>query len=99
MPSGLGPTTAFDSLWRVTSLPIDPNVLRGTQGYLVADMRGRVLGRVERAAIPEEEQANARLWVRGRLPMRRRRVIPVSAVEEIDETSRVVVLRVERGAI
>ncbi len=75
----------------------DPNVLAGTHGYLVADVRGRLLGRVERAALPDD--GPARLWVRGGLPFRRRRIVPVTAIDEIDERSQVVVLRVERAAI
>ena len=75
----------------------DPNVLAGTQGYLVADSRGRLLGRVERAALPED--GPARLWVRSGFPFRRRRIVPATAIDEIDQTSQVVVLRVERGAI
>ena len=78
---------------------MDPNVLRATEGYLVADVRGRLLGRVERAAIADGDHSGARLWVRGRLPLRRRRVVPASAVGEIDDTARVVVLSIERGSL
>jgi len=77
----------------------DPNVLRSTQGYLVADARGRLLGRVERAATTENDHGGVRLWVRGRLPLRRRCVVPASAVDEVDDTARVVVLSVERSAL
>jgi hypothetical protein len=77
---------------------LDPNVLAGTRGYLVADVRGRLLGRVERAAVPTDGTA-ARLWVRGRLPMRRRRVVPASAIGEIDHAHEVVVLSVERASL
>ena len=78
----------------MTALPPDPNVLRGVAGYLVADARGRVVGRVEDAA-----GGSDRLTVRGGLPLRRRRVVPVSAIDEIDPTSRVIALRVEREAL
>jgi len=77
----------------------DPNVLRSTEGYLVADARGRLLGRVERAAVADGDHSSARLWVRGRLPLRRRRIVPASAVDEIDDTARVVVLSIERNAL
>jgi hypothetical protein len=78
----------------VTALPLDPNVLRSVAGYLVADARGRVVGRVEDAAAGAD-----RLTVRSGLPLRRRRLVPVSAIEEIDSTSRVIALRVEREAL
>jgi hypothetical protein len=77
---------------------VDPNVLRSTEGYLVADARGRLLGRVERTA-EGGSAGGLRLWVRGRLPLRKRRVVPASAVDEVDETAKVVVLSVERGAL
>jgi hypothetical protein len=77
---------------------LDPNVVAGTTGYLVADTRGRVVGRVERAAA----QADAdpmRLWVRGRFPFRRRRIVPMGAIQEIDQTSQVVLLNVTRESL
>jgi len=78
---------------------MDPNVLRSTQGYLVADARGRLLGRVERASLTDGDHNGARLWIRGRLPWRRRRIVPISAVGEIDNSARVVVLSVERSSL
>jgi hypothetical protein len=81
----------------LANVDLDPNVLRSTQGYLVADVRGRLLGRVERTA--EVDHTGLRLWVRGRLPLRRRRVVPAAAVGEVDDAARVVVLSVERGAL
>lgn len=71
---------------------LDPNVLRSAAGYLVADARGRVVGRVEEASA-------SRLTVRGRLPLRRRRVVLASEVDDVDQTSGVVALRVERAAL
>jgi hypothetical protein len=79
----------------VTSLAVDPNVLRSIGGFLVADARGRLVGRVERAAAGDE----ARLTVRGGFPFRRRRIVPVSVIDEIDTTSGVIALRVEREAL
>ena len=70
----------------------DPNVLRSVTGYLVADARGRIVGRVEQAAL----EGNPRLTVRGGFLLRRRRIVPASAIEEIDPTSRVIALSVER---
>ena len=74
----------------------DPNVLRTVDGFLVADARGRVVGRVEHAA-PDDEVG--RLTVRGRFPLRRRHVVPISVIDEIDTTSGVIALRVERAAL
>jgi hypothetical protein len=74
----------------------DPNVLRAVDGFLVADARGRVVGRVERAALDPDA---GRLTVRGGFPLRRRRVVPLSAIDEIDTTSGVIALRVERAAL
>ena len=74
----------------------DPNVLRAAQGFLVADARGRVIGRVERATTTAD---GPRLTVRGRLPLRRRHLVPAAAIEEIDEASGVIALRVERESL
>lgn len=74
----------------------DPNVLRTVTGFLVADARGRVVGRVEQAA---PEDGKGRLTVRGPFPLRRRHVVPISAIDEIDTTSGVIALRVERAAL
>ena len=76
--------------------PRDPNVLRSVTGYLVADARGRVVGRVERAAAPD---GDPRLTVRSGFPLRRRRIVPVSAIDEIDATTQVIALSVEREAL
>jgi hypothetical protein len=77
----------------VASYAVDPNVLRAAQGYLVADVRGRVVGRVEHATAAED---GGRLTVRGRFPLRRRHIVPAAAIEEIDPASGVVALRVGR---
>ncbi|MCL4289810.1 MAG: hypothetical protein KJ051_06000 [Thermoleophilia bacterium] len=72
--------------------PLDPNVLRSVAGYLVADARGRVVGRVE-------EATDNRLTVRGGLPLRRRRVVLATEIDDVDQTSGVIALRVERGTL
>ena len=87
-------STGFASLFGVR--PRDPNVLQSTTGYLVADARGRVVGRVEQAGSGE---GDPRLTVRGGFPLRRRRIVPVSAIDEIDTTTRVIALSVEREAL
>lgn len=77
---------------------LDPNVVAGTTGYLVADTRGRVVGRVERVG-GTADGSSMRLMVRGRLPFRRRRVVPIGAIQEIDQTSQVVLLSVARESL
>jgi hypothetical protein len=73
--------------------------LDGTAGFLVADARNRVVGRVEGAlygASPERPEA---LSVRVGLLRPRRRLVPADAIEAIDERTRVIGLRLERSAI
>ena len=73
--------------------------LRGTRGYLVADARGKLVGRVECAmygTTPDEPDA---LAVRTGFFARRRRLVPADAIEQIDGQSRVIGLRVEREGL
>ncbi|HZT84073.1 MAG TPA: hypothetical protein VE984_01455 [Gaiellaceae bacterium] len=73
--------------------------LRRTTGFLVADARGRVVGRVEcpmYGSSPEEPDAIA---VRSGFLARRRRLVPAESIEQIDDGSKVIGLRVERDAI
>jgi sporulation protein YlmC with PRC-barrel domain len=78
---------------------IDSNVLRATAGYLVADSRGRIVGRVEQATASGENGAVGRLTVRGGLPMRRRRIVFTTEIDEVDTASEVVALSVERAML
>jgi hypothetical protein len=73
--------------------------LRTTRGYLVADSRGRVVGRVEcpmYGTRPDEPDA---LAVRTGFFARRRRLVPADAIDQIDGTSRVIGLRVDRDGL
>ena len=73
--------------------------LRGTRGYLVADARGRLVGRVEcpmYGTKPDEPDA---LAVRSGLFARRRRLVPADAIDQIDGQTRVIGLRVEREGL
>ena len=73
--------------------------LRRTTGYLVADRRGRVVGRVEcpmYGTHPEEPDA---LAVRSGFFARRRRLVPKDAIDQIDGASGVIGLRVDREKI
>jgi hypothetical protein len=80
----------------VSALAID---LRGTAGFLVADARGRIVGRVEcpmYGSSPEQPDA---LAVRSGFLSRRRRIVPADSIEQIDGGSKVIGLRVERDSI
>ena len=80
----------------VSALALD---LRRTAGFLVADARGRIVGRVEcpmYGTSPEEPDA---LSVRSGFLSRRRRLVPADSIEQIDDGSRVIGLRVERDTI
>jgi hypothetical protein len=80
----------------VTALAYD---LRGTRGYLVADARGRLVGRVEcpmYGSKPDEPDA---LAVRTGFFARRRRLVPADAIDQIDGQTRVIGLRVDREGL
>ena len=80
----------------MTALAYD---LRGTRGYLVADARGRLVGRVEcpmYGSKPDEPDA---LAVRTGFFARRRRLVPADAIDQIDGQTRVIGLRVDREGL
>ena len=70
--------------------------LRRTAGYLVADKRGRLVGRVECPMYGTAPDAPDALSVRSGFLAHRRRLVPVEAIEQIDGRSRVIGLSVER---
>jgi hypothetical protein len=79
----------------MSSLAVD---LTSTHGFLVADRHGRLVGRVESPMYgtgPDEPDA---LAVRSGI-FSRRRIVPATAIEEIDGASGVIELRVERDSI
>ena len=73
--------------------------LRRTIGYLVADVSGRVVGRVETPMYGTSPDVPDALSVRSGFLARRRRLVPAEAIEEIDGSSGVVGLKVAREAI
>ena len=73
--------------------------LTGTAGFLVADARGRVVGRVEGPMYGGSPEIPDALSVRFSLLGWRRRLVPVDAIEEIDDRTRVIGLRIERSTI
>jgi hypothetical protein len=80
------------------ALPELPD-LRRTIGYLVADVRGRVVGRVECPMYGTAPDVPDALSVRSGFLSRRRRLVPADTIEEIDGSSGVVGLNVAREAI
>jgi len=73
--------------------------LRTTAGFLVADRRGRIVGKVECPMYGTAPDVPDALSVRAGLFSRRRRLVPAEAIEQIDGASGVIGLRVERESI
>ena len=73
--------------------------LRKTIGYLVADVRGQIVGRVESPMYGTARDVPDALAVRSGFLARRRRLVPAEAIQEIDGASGVVGLNVERDEI
>jgi hypothetical protein len=80
------------------ALPVLPD-LRQTIGYLVADVRGKVVGRVECPMYGTTRDVPDALSVRSGFLLRRRSLVPAATIEEIDRSSGVVGLNVERDSI
>ena len=85
-----------DTVRHVSTLAID---LRRTAGYIVADRRGRLVGKVECPMYGTAPDVPDALSVRAGFLSRRRRLVPADAIDQIDGTSGVIGLRVEREAI
>ena len=80
----------------MSALPLN---LVDTAGFLVADNRGRVVGKVEcpmYGTLPDIPDA---LSVKAGLFSRHRRIVPADTIAEVDARSRVVGLRVARESI
>jgi len=73
--------------------------LRRTIGYLVADVSGRIVGRVECPMYGTTPDVPDALSVRSGFLSRRRRLVPADAIEEIDGSSGVVGLNVASETI
>ncbi len=73
--------------------------LRLTTGFVVADNRGRVIGRVECPMYGTLPNVPDALSVRAGRFSRHRRIVPANTIAEIDASSGVVALRVARDAI
>ncbi len=73
--------------------------LRRTTGFLVADARGRFVGRVECPMYGTSPETPDALAVRSGWLARRRRLVPAESIEQIDNGSKVIGLRVDRESI
>ena len=87
---------AGNSVSDVSALAID---LRRTAGYTVADRQGRVVGKVECPMYGTAPDVPDALSVKSGLFSRRRRMVPADTIDQIDGTSRVIGLRVDRESI
>ena len=73
--------------------------LRWLNGFVVADREGRVVGRVECPMYGTAPDVPDAVAVRKGFFTRRRRLVPAEAIDQIDRTSGVIGLRIEREAI
>jgi hypothetical protein len=73
--------------------------LRWLNGFIVADREGRVVGRVECPMYGTAPDVPDALAVRSGWLARRRKLVPAEAIEEIDDATGVIGLRVERDAL
>jgi hypothetical protein len=73
--------------------------LRRTIGFIVADVSGRIVGRVECPMYGRTPDVPDALSVRSGFLARRRRLVPAETIEEIDGASGVVGLNVARETI
>ena len=82
----------------MSALPLN---LTATTGFLVADNRGRVVGKVECPMYGTAPDVPDALAVKPGFGFfaRKRRIVPVESIEQIDGSSKVIGLRIERESI
>ena len=80
----------------MSALAID---LRRTAGFAVADASGRLVGTVECPMYGTSPETPDALSVRSGWFARRRRLVPVDSIEQVDDGAKVIGLRVEREAV
>ena len=80
----------------MSSFAID---LRRTAGFVVADRRGRVVGKVECPMYGTAPNIPDALSVKSGMFSRRRRLVPADAIDQIDGATGVIELRVDRESI
>jgi hypothetical protein len=77
---------------------VAPDLTR-MSGFIVADSRGRLVGKVECPMYGTAPDVPDALSVKSGLFSRRRRLVPADTIEQIDGTSGVIGLRVDRENI
>ncbi|HEY2327656.1 MAG TPA: hypothetical protein VGH52_09250 [Gaiellaceae bacterium] len=77
----------------MSALAID---LRRTAGFVVADASGRLVGTVECPMYGTSPETPDALSVRSGWLARRRRLVPVESIEQVDDGAKVIGLRVDR---
>ena len=80
----------------MSALAID---LTRTAGFLVADARGRIVGKVECPMYGTAPDVPDALSVKAGLFSRRRRLVPADTIDQIDGAVGVIGLRVDRESI
>src|SRR5476651_992110 len=83
-------------LTQMSALAID---LRRTAGYIVADRQGRLVGKVECPMYGTAPDVPDALSVKSGLFSRRRRMVPADTIDQVDGSSGVIGLRVDRESI
>jgi hypothetical protein len=78
--------------------PAHADLLR-TIGYLVADVKGRIVGTVEAPMYGSTPDVPDAVSVRSGLLPRRRRLVPAAAIAEIDTNTGIIGLKVDRDAV
>src|SRR3954447_22514664 len=81
------------------AMSVPATALLQTSGFLVADARGRMVGRVECPMYGTEPDIPDALSVRTGFFARRRRLVPAAAIEWMDAASGVIGLRVKRESL
>ena len=82
----------------MTVTALAPDLTR-MSGYVVADSRGRVVGKVECPMYGTAPDTPDALSVRSGFLAHRRRLVPVEAIDEIDSRTRTIGLSVERESL
>ena len=80
----------------MSALAID---LRRTTGFLVADAKGRLVGTVECPMYGTSPESPDALSVRSGFFPRRRKLVPVESIEQIDDGAKVIGLRIDRESV
>jgi hypothetical protein len=98
-PFTAAPVKTFQTGHTVTTMSALAIDLRRTAGYIVADRQGRVVGKVECPMYGTAPDVPDALSVKSGLFSRRRRMVPADTIDQIDGSSGVIGLRVDRESI